>query len=219
MADERSYKRLTRFPGDQPSISRVQSESAVVGKKKTRRMTRFPGGTEAGLPLLTVASLKAAPIEKHEEGIQTERVPRRLPLVKKIQPPSPKIEETATAIDRPDSPLELAIHHQNPWDIYRLVREIGRGGKTKAANTRCIPTRMVTVKDVNVTLPSSTVLGYRHQNLVEVMGLYKFQGKTVLISEYAQVTLKRVIAIPLDLEEVHVSTICGQVMVTYPSFE
>ena len=65
----------------------------------------------------------------------------------------------------------------------------------------------------------STVFSYRHQNLVEVMELYKFQGKTVLILEYVQVSLKQVIAIPLDLKEVHVSTICGQVMVTYPSFE
>ena len=219
MADELSDKRLTRFPGGQPSISQFQSQSAVGGEKKARRMTRFPGGAEAGLPLLTVDSLKNGPIEKQEEEVKTERVPRRLPLVvKTIQFPSPEIKKTATPIDRPDSPSELAIHHQNPWDTYRLVREIGRGGKTKAASTRDVPTRMVTVKDVDLALSSSTVFSYRHQNLVEVIALYKFQGKTLVISEYAQVSLKRVIAIPLDLEEIHVSTICNQVRPTYFSF-
>jgi hypothetical protein len=99
------------------------------------------------------------------------------------------------------------------------VREIGRGGKTKAASTRRIPIKMVTVKEVNLALPSSTVLSYRHQNLVEIIELYKFEGKTLLISEYAQVSLKRVIAIPLDLKEVHISTICSQARLTYPSFE
>ena len=183
-------------------------------------MTRFPGGAEAGLQLLTSTSLKTASTESYKEGIQTERIPLRLPLVvKTAQSLSPTIAETVKATDRPDSPSELSIHHQSPWDTYRLVREIGRGGKTKAAGTRRIPIIMVTVKDVNLALPSSTVLGYRHQNLVEVIELYKFEEKTFLISEYAQVSLKRVIAIPLDLEEVHVSTICSQVRLNYSSFE
>jgi hypothetical protein len=99
------------------------------------------------------------------------------------------------------------------------VREIGRGGKTTVANTRCLPTRMVIVKDVVLIAPSSNLLSYRHQNLIEVIELYKFQGQTFLISEYLQVSLKRIIAVPLDLEEVHVSTICSQVSLTCSSFE
>ena len=182
-------------------------------------MTRFPGDAEAGLLLLTVDSLKKGPIEKQEEEIKPEQVLRRLPLVvKTIQFPSPEIKKTATPIDRPDSPSELAIHHQNPWDTYRLVREIGRGSKTKAASTRDVPTRIVTVKDIDLALSSSTVFSYRYQNLVEVIVLYKFQGKTLIISEYAQVSLKRVIAIPLDLKEIYVSTIYNQVRPTYFSF-
>jgi hypothetical protein len=37
--------------------------------------------------------------------------------------------------------------------------------------------------------------------------LYKFEGKTILISEYTQVLLKRVIVILLNLKEGYISTI------------
>lgn len=111
-------KRLTRFPGDQPSISHIQSETAIKGTKNARRMTRFPGGAEVDLPLLTAASLKSTLIKRHER-IQTEQIPCRLPLIvkKTIQPLLSKIDETAEAISNPDTPPKqsaLAVYHQNP---------------------------------------------------------------------------------------------------------
>jgi hypothetical protein len=99
------------------------------------------------------------------------------------------------------------------------VRKIGQGGKTKAASTRRILIKIITVKKVNLALPFSTVLSYQHQNLVKIIKLYKFEGKTLLISEYTQVSLKRVIAIPLDLEKVHISTIYSQARLTYSLFK
>ena len=177
-------------------------------------MTRFPGGTEAGIAFLSAASLTARPIEI-KKAVQREdnlfRLPLRTREVAQIslheahEPPNSRLSP-----DLPSRRPSLDVHHQSPWDTYRLVRGIGRSGRTKAASTKRIPTKMVVVKDIKGNSFSSTQ-AYRHQNLVDIVGVYKFQEQTFLVSEYAQVSLKQVIAVPLDLEEICISTICGQV--------
>ena len=205
---------MTRFPGDSVPTAKVQSDPVPTAKKKARRMTRFPGGTEAGIAFLSTASLTARPIET-EKAVQRENVLLRLPVrtsevaqvspLEAHEPPSSRLSP-----DLPSKRLSLDVHYQSPWDTYRLVRGIGRSGKTKAASTKRIPTKMVVVKEIKSN-PFSTAQAYRQQNLVDIVGVYKFQEQTFLVSEYAQVSLKQVIAVPLDLEEIDISTICGQV--------
>ncbi|OBT95965.1 hypothetical protein VE01_06686 [Pseudogymnoascus verrucosus] len=44
---------------------------------------------------------------------------------------------------------------------------------------------------------------------VVFIGCYKYDGKTMLVSEYAQVSLRQTIAIPYDFEKTHVSKVCS----------
>jgi hypothetical protein len=50
----------------------------------------------------------------------------------------------------------------------------------------------------------------QHENLLAIMEVYRFQGAFFIITDYTAATLRQVIAIPLQLEEIHVSATCRQ---------
>ncbi|KAH6704170.1 hypothetical protein BKA61DRAFT_581412 [Leptodontidium sp. MPI-SDFR-AT-0119] len=51
----------------------------------------------------------------------------------------------------------------------------------------------------------------QHENLLAITEVYRFQGVFSIITDYTAATLKQIIAIPLPLEERHVSATCRQV--------
>ncbi|PVH67290.1 hypothetical protein DL98DRAFT_600723 [Cadophora sp. DSE1049] len=51
----------------------------------------------------------------------------------------------------------------------------------------------------------------QHENLLAILEVYRFRGVFFVITDYTAATLKQVIAIPLPLEELHVSATCRQV--------
>lgn len=214
MADDLQNRRLTRFPGHDEVGSRETNERHVGGNDKVRRMTRFPGSIYTMRPLLSRASLEP---RTGEIGTVAMSTPPRLPL--RVKPSTSNISKPSASTPKftrktghkpQDSGLirPISINHRNPWDIYKLIRAIDRKGRTKAAYTKSTPPRLVTIKDIDFSGVKST---FQHRNLVEVIGLHQYEGRSYLVAEYAQVSLKHVIAIPLSLEEVHVATICSQV--------
>jgi hypothetical protein len=93
------------------------------------------------------------------------------------------------------------------------VRAIDKNGRTTAACTASAPVRIVTIKEIDLKLFNCQRSPYLHENLVEIIGLYEYQGWISLVAEYAQVSLKHIIAIPMSLDEIRISIsiICGKV--------
>jgi hypothetical protein len=79
----------------------------------------------------------------------------------------------------------------------------------QVACTKSIPTTMVTVKETMKLLELNQVIKFQHSNLVVFIGCYTYDGKTMLVSKYAQVSLRQTIAIPYDFEQYHVSEVCS----------
>ena len=79
------------------------------------------------------------------------------------------------------------------------------------AYLRVTPSSLVTIKEVQISLPNVRLLDCQHSNLLVFIGVLKFQGTTYLVSEFAQISLRQAIAVPLDMDEMHISTVCGQV--------
>jgi len=48
----------------------------------------------------------------------------------------------------------------------------------------------------------------RHENLLAVIQVYRFQNSFFIITDYTAATLRQVIAIPLQIEENNVSATC-----------
>jgi hypothetical protein len=81
-----------------------------------------------------------------------------------------------------------------------------------AASTRKAPVEIVVIKELRSALRIDEPEWYRHQNLVAFLESYQFEEKLLAVTEYTVATLKQIIAIPLALEEVHISAVCCQVI-------
>jgi hypothetical protein len=202
---ESKFNRKTRFPGkDQNLLANFRAGEKNVN---ANRRTRFPGGSDAQKILL---------LEKEEsriEDIPEEEAPApsRLPL--RINPPNAVSERpiptTNTKSSQPDQLSSIQVG--SPWMSYVSLRHLERGGQVTAAYTRKVPVHMVAVKK----LLSDNFMELRkfpHENLLAIMEVYRFQGAFFIITDYTAATLKQVIAIPLTLEELHISATCRQVI-------
>jgi hypothetical protein len=119
------------------------------------------------------------------------------------------IPTTNIKSSQPDqlSPIQVG----SPWISYMSLRHLERGGQVTAAYTRKVPVHMVAVKK----LLSDNFMELRkcqHENLLAIMKVYRFQGAFFIITDYTAATLKQIIAIPLPLEELHISATCRQVI-------
>jgi hypothetical protein len=201
-------KRLTRFPGDDEL--NFAAEKSLLGipksdqpESESKRYTLFPGTTDLEPP----TSVNLSNVSKStSKKLESSQIPPRLPL----------------AVNRPDAPSSRSLStelnlQQNPYSKYKILRGIDRYDKVKVAYTVALPTHIVTLKQVTCPLPLNEILECHHRNLLKLLEVYKFEGKTIVVSEYAQVSLKQMIAIPIDLEEVHISNICYQVQSTFTS--
>lgn len=99
---------------------------------------------------------------------------------------------------------------KSPWSAYIPLRNLERRGKVTVAYTKKIPVRVVVVKK----LVSNSFMELRkcqHENLLTIAEVYQFQSVLFVITDYTAATLKQVIAIPLPIQELHVSATCRQV--------
>jgi hypothetical protein len=182
----------------------------VAGEKNINdnRYTRFPGGVN--IQKLFIADTAKLPIVDHskrEEALQTiPRIPLKVNLPDATPTRSPLEEKIkATQQDFPSRP-EI----KSPWDIYTSLRSLQRGGEVTAACTRTAPIKMVAIKK----LSSEHFKDFRncqHENLLAIIETYRFQGQFFVVTDYTATTLRHIIAIPLPLQELHVSAICRQV--------
>jgi hypothetical protein len=198
-------RRLTRFPGVGPERLEPQKPNNLQdGEMVGNRGTRFPGGPNPDFTLLTAAKL--------EEPAPERRNPKpslpRIPLAVNSSKATPR---RSIAIDQWGPSLLPMIQHENPWLKYTCLRKMRRGSRVQVACSKSIPTTMVTLKETTELLELDQIIKFRHSNLVVFLGCYKHNGKTMLVSEYAQVSLRQTIAIPYDFEQAHVSEVCSQV--------
>ena len=196
---ETKSQRKTQWPSpDEPaSLAREKNVS-------DNRQIRFPGG--AGLQKLSISKTEPLIItnSKREDAVKTIS---RLPL--QVNPPCttptrPPPEKEIKTTQRTQTPI---IQAKSPWDKYRFLRLLQRGGEVAAAYTRTEPTKMVVIKKLN----SDDFKQFRschHKNLLEIIEAYRFEGQIFAITDYTATSLVHIIAIPFQLEECHVSATC-----------
>ena len=202
-------QKLIRFRGAEvegrrqaQSLSKLEDEEIV-----DKRRTRFPSGLNPDFTLLTAAKLEKPVPERRSPT----RAPPRLPLVPNIDNATPRRSIAPVTIHQVELSSLPMIRHEDPWLNYTCLRRMKRGSRVQVACTKSIPTTMVTVKETRKLLELDKVIKFRHSSLVVFVGCYEYEGKTMLVSEYAQVSLRQTIAIPYDFEQSHVSEVCSQV--------
>ncbi|KAM3074505.1 hypothetical protein ACMFMF_006512 [Clarireedia jacksonii] len=168
-------KRLTRFPGDDepiytPTASLLSDSNSDRLENDSKRYTLFPG-TDSDLPIPLHSTSQLVSTNKKPA---TNHIPPRLPL----------------AINRPDAPSYRSLNteinlQQNPYTKYKILRGIDRHNRVKVAYTLSSPTRIVTLKEVTRPLPFNEILECHHRNLLKLLEVYKFDGKTVIVSDVA----------------------------------
>ena len=205
--ESKSY-RATRFPGQDQS----QVADLKVHEKNTNvnRRTRFPGGSEPKEFILSANDKQS--VEGKPENEQATRFLPRIPLSINLPinlpdtvsgKPFPKMSMKA----QQNQPPPILI--ERPWNTYTSLHPLERGGRVIAACTRQVPIKMVTVK--KLSSENLKELGKcQHDNLLTIIELYRFEGIFFVITDYTVATLKQIIAIPLPLEELHISATCRQ---------
>lgn len=196
-------QRITRFPGlDQTTIVNVRENNV-----NTNRQTRFPGGTE--LQKISILEADEPPIRAQFKGEEATQIPSRLPL--RVNPPD-------TTSTRPEPVMKIkttqqdqrpSIRMESPWSRYTALRTLERGGEVTAACTRNAPIDMVAVKRLSFD-NFKELATCQHENLLAIIEAFRFEGVFFVITDYTAATLMQIIAIPLPLEELHVSATCRQ---------
>ena len=199
--------RRTRFPGNQLA-SLVETHTRNNTANLNRR-TRFPGGTDTeNIRLLEKEKQRIESVPEKQLPVQ---ISSRFPI--KVNPPEVVSEKFVSKTSIKTSLVDQLppVRVESPWNLYISLRQLERGGQVTVAYTRKTPVQMVVVKE----LLSDNFMELRkcqHDNLLTILEIYLFQGIYFVITDYTAVTLKQVIAIPLPLEELHVSATCRQVL-------
>ncbi|KFY20348.1 hypothetical protein V493_07694 [Pseudogymnoascus sp. VKM F-4281 (FW-2241)] len=184
--------------GDDKTIS-----TDVLGKPPSndRRQTVFPGNLDV-IKLQSPGSLEVPPAEREKSG-PSKYVPPKIPLEVTTLG-----SETKVLQKRPFINLWI----EDPWDTYSSLRTLDRGGIVTAACTRKAPVQMVVIKELGSVLCSTELKWTIHHNLVSFLEMYQIEEKMLAVMEYTVATLQQVMAVPLALEEIHISAVCCQVM-------
>jgi hypothetical protein len=194
--------RTTRFPGGDQLASSEARE-----KFNNNRQTRFPGGTE--LQKISILEDGESPTSDKAKAEEATQIPSRLLL--RVNPPdgapAKPLPTTTIRATQPNQPL--LVRTESPWNTYTSLRTLERGGEVIAACRREVPVEMVAVKKLSSDYIKE-LANYQHENLLATMGLYRFEGVFFVITAYTAATLKQIIAIPLHLEELHISATCRQ---------
>jgi hypothetical protein len=199
-AVDHGNKMKTEFPSP---------ESLVIHEKNVsdNRHTRFPGGV--GLQKLSISEATEPSTTTRSEREEVVKTISRIPL--EVNPPDststrPPPEMKIKTTQRTQTPV---LQAKSPWDTYKFLRLLQRGGEVTAACTRIDPIKMVAIKK----LSSDDFKQFRscqHKNLLTIIEAYRFEGQIFAITDYTATSLVHIIAIPLQLEELHVSATCRQ---------
>ncbi|KAG4410875.1 hypothetical protein IFR04_015987 [Cadophora malorum] len=199
------FSRKTRFPGNDHGLL---EETDASKRSNPNRRTRFPGGRD--IERIRLLEKEEQRLESSAEREQPTELPFRLPI--RINPPDVALQNPAPkTIIKTSEVVQLPpVQVESPWKTYISLRHLERGGQVTVAYTRKVPVRVVVIKE----LQSDSFMEMRkcqHENLLAIVEVYRFQGVFFVITDYTAATLKQVIAIPLPLEELHVSATCRQV--------
>jgi len=204
---QKKFNRKTRFPDNGPAL--LAETHTKGGGRNLNRRTRFPGGTST--EKLRLVEQEEQQVESNPQKEHSVQLPSRLPLMAN---PSDVVSEASVSKTRIKSSLENQfppVQVESPWELYKSLRHLERGGQVTVAHTRNIPVHMVIIKE----LVSDSFIELRkcqHENLLSIIEIYRFQNVFFVITDYTAATLKQVIAIPLPIEELHVSATCRQVL-------
>ncbi|KAH8674427.1 hypothetical protein BGZ60DRAFT_429433 [Tricladium varicosporioides] len=193
----------TEFPSPE-----VSGSLAVRGMNiGDGRHTKFPAGL--GLQKFLTAETTESPIVAPSKGEEAARTTS--PILLKANPPNAiptrPLPEEKIKIAQRGQPSNPEI--KSPWDTYTALRSLQRGGEVTAACTRTAPIRMVAVKKLSSD-HFKEYRSYQHENLLAVIQTYRFKGQFFVITDYTATTLRHILAIPLPLQELHVSATCRQ---------
>lgn len=198
--------RDTRWPEPDHDKDKTGSPD-VLGKPPSndRRNTVFPGNFDV-IKLQSLSSLEV-PSAEREKRDASQYIPPKIPL---------KATALGSETQTKGSQKRPPINHwvENPWDTYKSLRTLDRGGIVIAACTRKAPVQMVLIKELRSVLRTTELEWSCHHNLVTFLELYQFENKRLAVMEYTVATLKQVMAV-LPLEETHISAVCCQVNVAY----
>ncbi|KFY99055.1 hypothetical protein V498_01029 [Pseudogymnoascus sp. VKM F-4517 (FW-2822)] len=163
-----------------------------------QRNTVFPGNLDV-IKLQSLSSLEV-PSAEREKRDASRYIPPKIPL-----------EAIALGPERQTkgSKKRTSINHcaEDPWDTYESLRTLDRGGIVIAAYTRKAPVQMVVIKELRSVLRTTELEWSCHHNLVACLQLYHFEEKRLAVMEYTVATLQQVMAVPLELEEIHISAL------------
>ncbi|KAH9205162.1 hypothetical protein DL95DRAFT_417642 [Leptodontidium sp. 2 PMI_412] len=197
------FNRKTRFPSNDQGLL----VEADVSKKNANlnRRTRFPGGTD--IERIRLLEKEQHRVESYPEKEQPTQPPFRLPI--RANPPDMVLEKPVpkTNIEISEVDQLPPVRVESPWNFYISLRHLERGGQVTVAYTRKVPVRVVVIKEL-VSHDFLELRKCQHENLLAIMEVYRFQGVFFIITDYTAATLKQIIAIPLPLEERHVSATC-----------
>ncbi|RDL36260.1 uncharacterized protein BP5553_06872 [Venustampulla echinocandica] len=187
--------RKTRFPAPGRAGSRLTDQEDPNAK----RQTLFPGGMR--IRTLSLLESNKSPVKSNIEGNALQILSRSVKVnppnaVPTRPPPEMKIKNR-----RPYHPSGL--HTLTPWDTYKALRPLQRGGEVTAACARTDPSRMVTIKKLSLS-QFQEFRSCQHENLLVIIDGYRAEDQIFVVTDYTVSTLKYIIAIALPLEELHV---------------
>ena len=217
MKDDRITNRDTRvfLPGEPGYDEMVSSREQSVPENDSQRLKRKTQIPDIPLELPAVNVVDSG--SKRHQRPRQGNIPPRIPLA--VNTSGSLTQLPAMQTMRTTLETSLDVRDESPWEKFNALREINRGGQTLAAHTKESPCKMVIVKRITSPhLMNIKNLGERrHENLVALLEVYKFENVLFAVMEYTVVTLAQVIAIPLKLAENHVSCVCSQVSVLHTS--
>lgn len=199
--EDKDSKRQTRWPSENGNGKPTALGNEDNKSKLSKNQRSFPGQLDELLGLKSLSSLeisKTGRLKKDASAI----IPAKIPV--KVN-----VFDLKTRVTQKRPPLSHWV--ENPWDTYRQLRSLDRGGIVMAACTRKTPVEMVTIKEIRSAIDPKDLKWYSHRNLVAFLESYQFGEKQVAVTEYTVATLKQIMAAPLALEENHISAVCCQV--------
>ena len=199
-----SSSHKTYFPAPDQTAGLQTLEKNVSSHRKTK----FPGSTE--LQRISILDTDSALVKaRPEKGIKAAPAPPRLPF--KVNPPGaiPARPLPTTTIKTTPGAQALTVQTESPWKTFTALRTLERGGEVTAACTQKPLVGMVAIKKIS-SVSIKELAKFQHENLLSIIELYRFGGEFFVVTDYTAATLKQIIAIPLPLEELHISATCRQ---------
>ncbi|OAF62593.1 hypothetical protein VC83_00902 [Pseudogymnoascus destructans] len=162
------------------------------------RQTAFPGNFDV-IKLKSLGLLEIPRVER-ERRDASKYIPQKLQLEMTTMD-----SERQTKVPQKRPLINYWV--KDPWDTYSSLRTLDRGGIVTAACTRKAPVQMVVIKELRSVLCTTELKWTFHHNLLAFLEMYQIEEKMLAVMEYTVATLQQVMAVPLPLEEIHISAL------------